>query len=146
MHKHAVPDAAGDEGNRERTARSGKRRRKHGASRKQKHSAGEILAKMVHLPRERDRCAEDDRADGGGKVGQNEAIALRKPSAARIGAQDAGDEDQKAQRPRNLGPIRSNKGDKGGGDQQPADDCHRGRNGHPFRYCLKRGADGVASR
>ena len=140
---HAAPDAAGDERDRERAVRSGQRRGGERARCPQQHPAGEIVAEVIHLPDQRDRRAEDDRADADGQIGEMVALGAVEQRGHAVSPDNAGEQDGEAQRPRDRRPVGGDEGEEGGGDQQTADDADHGRDGDAFGHRPQRRADGV---
>lgn len=82
---------------------------------------------MIHLADQRDARAEDDGADARAEIGENDAAGRGEPRAKTAGDDHAGKQDRKAQQPRDLGPVRRDKGEECSRDQQAADDGNDNR-------------------
>ncbi len=142
----AGPKCAGDERDRERAARSGQRCRGERAHGPQQHAGREIIAEVIHLADEGNGGAEDDGADTGGEIGENRPPVSGEPGANAVSSGDAGEQDGKARRTSDFHPVRRDKGQKRGRDQQTADNPDNNRNVDARVQRDKRIAHGVADR
>lgn len=81
---------------------------------------------MIHLADERDRGAKHDGADRNRGVGEIRPALSGEPCAEPMRAADAHEQHRETGNARDARPIRSNKREEGGRDQQAARNPHHG--------------------
>jgi hypothetical protein len=100
---------------------------------------------VIHLPDQRNRRAEHDRADARAEIREHRPSPAGEPGAGPIGRHNPRKQDREAERARDLGPIGGNEGKKCGGDQQAAENAHHDRDIDARSQWRERVADRAAN-